>query len=252
MELRVLGCSGTLTRTERTVGFLIGGRVLIDAGTVVTALDGDDAGAIGDVVLSHAHLDHVKELPFLAGARLDARRGPLRIHAVPAVLNDVRRHLFNDRIWPDLSVLPSRARPGIRYVPLRAGRASRIAGIAFTPVPVSHIVPCTGLIVEEGGRRLAYTSDTGPTDAIWRAANRAEVHAVLAEVSYPNRMARMAGITGHFTPALLARDLAKLERPDIPVYVYHLKPRNAPEIAAELAGIGRRTRVIRQDARIAI
>jgi ribonuclease BN (tRNA processing enzyme) len=167
-------------------------------------------------------------------------------------LSAVRRHLFNGSLWPDLSVVPTRARPGVRYVALRAGRPSRVAGTSITPVGVSHVVPCTGLIVEDGGRRLVYTSDTGPTEALWRAARRAEVHAVLAEVSYPNRMARMAAITGHLTPALLAGELAKLGRPLAPVHVYHLKPAHAREIARELAGLGRRVRVVRQDARIEI
>ena len=47
-------------------------------------------------------------------------------------------------------------------------------------------------------------------------------------------MDELARITKHLTPALLAEEFAKLARPELPVYAYHLKPRFREQIRQEL------------------
>ena len=246
MKLRVLGCAGTLTKTERTVGFLLDGRVLVDAGTVVTALTVAEQRRIDDVVLSHAHLDHIKELPFFVGDRWRPGAPPLRIHGLPPVLAAVRRHLFNGAVWPDLAVLPSKARPLIRYVPMRARVPVRIGGLTFTLVPVSHAVPCAGMLIDSRGGTVVYTSDTGPTTAIWREARKRDVRAVLVETSFPNAQEGFARMAGHLTPALLEGEMRKLGMPEVPIHVYHLKPEQGRRIRRELAALGPRVKLLRQ------
>ena len=45
----------------------------------------------------------------------------------------------------------------------------------------------------------------------------------------------MARTTGHLTPGMLRRSLEILDRPEVPVWVYHLKPEFTREIAREVA-----------------
>ena len=48
-------------------------------------------------------------------------------------------------------------------------------------------------------------------------------------------MAELARVSKHLTPSLFAREFRKIGRPDLPVYVYHLKPRFREQIRRELA-----------------
>ncbi|MBL2595817.1 MBL fold metallo-hydrolase, partial [Klebsiella pneumoniae] len=65
MQIRVLGCSGAIAKDCRTTSFLVGNRILIDAGTVVGDLTLEEMGRIDHVLLTHSHLDHIAALPLM-------------------------------------------------------------------------------------------------------------------------------------------------------------------------------------------
>jgi cAMP phosphodiesterase len=60
------------------------------------------------------------------------------------------------------------------------------------------------------------------------------------ETSFPSRMQKLADRSGHLTPRTLVAELSKLERRDVPVYLYHLKPAFEAELCAEIADLGLR------------
>ena len=66
------------------------------------------------------------------------------------------------------------------------------------------------------------------------AAITAFLKAAFIECSYPNSMMELAHMSKHLTPALLAQELRKLDRGDISVYAYHLKPAYKAQILREL------------------
>ena len=80
MIIRVLGCHGSelaiddgngRIRECRTCGFLVNETCMVDAGSVSAGLQEAEQGKIRQVLLSHAHFDHVKGLPLLADNLLD-------------------------------------------------------------------------------------------------------------------------------------------------------------------------------------
>ena len=76
---------------------------------------------------------------------------------------------------------------------------------------------------------------------IWEEANRtADLKAILLESSFPNSEIGVAERSGHLTPRLLKRELAKLNRDDIPVYLVHMKPQYLRELRHEIRGVGHR------------
>lgn len=238
MKFQVLGCWGNLTQTHRTTGFLLEDHVLLDAGTIVTALDAAAQKKISDVIITHVHMDHIKELPFFVSNRLAGLEGPIRIHGMARTLSFLKRFVFNGLVWPDFSILPKMSRPAIEYRPFRVGKKLRIGDLTFIPVSVNHTVPCAGLIITHRDKAVVHTSDTGPTQTIWRVARSNKVHAVIAETSFPNRLADLANLTGHLTPMLLKYEMEKLAIPGIPVYVYHQKPDVKEQINSELMELG--------------
>ena len=83
------------------------------------------------------------------------------------------------------------------------------------PVPVHHAVPAAGFIIHDGTTGLVFSGDTGPTDEIWKVAREFKgIHAIIVETAFPNRLEDLASVSGHFTPALLQREMDKM--PDAP------------------------------------
>ncbi len=90
------------------------------------------------------------------------------------------------------------------------------------------------LVEDRKKRRFFYTGDTGPTDGTWRRLGEKQIHCLIIEVSFPNRMEEIAITTGHLTPALFQRELLKIKIPPERIYITHLKPQFYKTIKAEL------------------
>ena len=56
------------------------------------------------------------------------------------------------------------------------------------------------------------------------------LQAAFIECSFSDEMAEVARVAKHLTPTLLAEEFAKLAKPEVPVYAYHLKPRFRAQI----------------------
>ncbi len=237
MRLRVLGCSGGELPRHRTTCFLVDGRLAIDAGALTASLPLEALLEVDDILLTHSHLDHVKDVPLLADLLVGRRRRPLRVHASPECARTLRESIFNGRLWPDFTRIPDRRRPVLELRRFAPGRPFRVGRYEVLPVKVRHPVESVGFVVSRGGRAFAVSGDTGPTARLWRAVNAAKVGALLVELSFPSALQRVADLSGHLTPRTLAGELAKLDRNGYPVYLYHLKPAYAAELEREVAAL---------------
>jgi hypothetical protein len=56
------------------------------------------------------------------------------------------------------------------------------------------------------------------------------------ETAFPNRLATLAKASGHLTPEMLREEIGKMP-PELPIWVYHIKPQLYQETAEELAKI---------------
>ena len=118
-------------------------------------------------------------------------------------------------------------------------RAFTAGRLKFQPVPVRHPVESVGFVVSSGRSAFGISGDTGPTTAFWKLVNQsAGLKALLVELSFPNELQRLADLSGHLTPRSLARELSKLERGDLPILLYHLKPAYVPQLRREVAALG--------------
>ena len=102
--------------------------MLIDAGTGVGDLPIDELARIDHLFLTHTHLDHIACLPLMIDSVADRRSRPLTVYGIPAVLDILRKHVFNWLVWPDFAEIPSAENPFMRYQPielLQAGHHRR-------------------------------------------------------------------------------------------------------------------------------
>ncbi|MCU0588928.1 MAG: 3',5'-cyclic-nucleotide phosphodiesterase [Syntrophobacteraceae bacterium] len=239
MKIRVLGASGSETPGHRSPAFLLNDTILFDAGTVGEAMDAHAQAAITHVFLTHAHLDHIKAIPFLVDNMVSTRpEYQLTVVSGIEVLHDLRCNIFNDRIWPDFTLLPNSDTPVLRYQEIKDGETVQVRGYSITATPVHHAVPAYGYLVSNATQdAFIYTGDTGPTDSIWKRTEGHRVRLLIVEVSFPNELEHLALASGHLTPTLLAGEMAKM--PVIPekIYITHLKPVHRDAIASQLQAL---------------
>jgi ribonuclease BN (tRNA processing enzyme) len=262
VKIRVLGCHGSDQVLEkgrqvhqcRTCGFLINDTVMVDAGTVGAALTLPQQRQIKQVLLSHLHFDHIKGLPTLADNLVDEGNHSIVLSSIDQVLDGLRVYVFNGEVYPDFLTLPDPQRSIFVCRSIEVGKENEFGGLRVTAVPVNHLVPTVGFIIRESDTSLLYSGDTYDTDDLWLAAARdRNLKAAFIETSFPDEMLELARVSKHLTPRLLAKQFHKLGRPDLPVYVYHLKPRFRDEIRRQLDTLGiRHLTVLEEDQEILI
>jgi ribonuclease BN (tRNA processing enzyme) len=212
---------------------------MIDAGTIGAALRLDQQRRIRHILLSHLHFDHVQGLPTLADNLVEEEADaiePVVLTSIASVLDGLHAHIFNSDVYPDFFSLPDRKNPIFVCRTLEAGKESEVSGLHVRAIPVNHQVPTVGFLIRHGASSVLYSGDTHETDEIWEvAAKEPTLKAAFIETSFPNRLLELAKASKHLTPTLFAREFRKLGRPDLPVYIYHVKPRFRQEIVRELS-----------------
>lgn len=222
-------------QNQYSISYLFNDTLAIDAGGLGFYGTPEQQAKIKDVLISHTHADHVASLPIFVENAFEAKPDCVTVHGSAVVLDSLRRDIFNGRIWPDFINMTT---PGGRFMnvnEIAAGRTLDLQGLRITPVDVDHLVPTLGFVVDDGTTAVIIASDTGPTTTLWEVA-RAIPHlkAVYLEASFPNHMLGLANLSKHLTPALFGGEAKKLGRPDVDLFVVHIKPRYRQQILAEL------------------
>ena len=157
-----------------------------------------------DLVLTHAHLDHVVGLTFPLAHIERGTLTAVRIHGRREKLEAVRTHLFADDLFP---VLPR----AFSWHPLPdvASGSLSIAGGTLHFREQSHPGGSLGLRFEADGKCFAFCTDTAPEPETAEFAADADLLA--HECNFPDGREALAARTGHstLTPVL---DLARRAR----------------------------------------
>jgi ribonuclease BN (tRNA processing enzyme) len=242
MKLRVLGCSGSIAAGSRTTSFLLDDDLLIDAGTGVGDLTLEELARIDHIMLSHSHLDHVLGIPLLADSvirlRLEQRPfRPIRVYGLQETLEALRKHLFNDVLWPDFTRLPTRDRPILELVPLTCGQELSVGQHVVEVLPAVHTVPAVGYAVDTPSGWWVYTGDTGPNPALWRRLERRRIAQLVIETAFSDDELELAMVSRHLSPTLLAGELKRLA-PGTPLAITHVKPGELSAVLGQIAALG--------------
>jgi ribonuclease BN (tRNA processing enzyme) len=203
MKLTVLGkwspyppaggaCPGYLLESD-------GVRILLDCGSgvvaglhrIVSAFDLDA------VVLTHLHPDHFTDIyPLrneLAYGRLpDPPAPPLPLFAPAGAGGYLAACLPKPESRQEFTA-------GFAFHALEDG-VGVVRGARLRFALTSHPIPCHAVEVASGGRRLVYSADSGPCEALERLAKGCDLF--LCEATLPEGDEHLAGPLGHLTGAM--------------------------------------------------
>jgi ribonuclease BN (tRNA processing enzyme) len=224
VRIKVLGCSGGIGGSLRTTSLHVDEDVLVDAGTGVGDLSLEALAKIDHIFVSHSHLDHVTSIPFLVDTVCWMRANPITVYGIKETLDILRAHLFNWKLWPDFTQIPSAEKPFMVYREIRAGEPVEIKGRRFTAIPANHTVPAVGYAVETARGALIYSGDTSTNDALWKVVNHTpNLKYLIIETAFSNKERDIATASKHLCPDMLAEELEKMRcAPE--VFITHLKP----------------------------
>ena len=213
----------------------------VDAGCLGFWADPEDQMRVKHVLITHAHADHIASLPLFLENVFDPGPEAPTLYGSAHTLDALRRHVFNDVVWPDFIGMSNEANAFCRVVEVQSEAPLRVGGFDVLPVEVDHAIPTLAyLVTEQGGTHHAvFAADSCETDRLWELVNADVRPPAIAflEASFPDAMSGLAELSKHLTPATLASEAARL--PDgTRVVAVHVKPRFKQQIADELHRLG--------------
>jgi ribonuclease BN (tRNA processing enzyme) len=211
VELRVLGkspawqdaggaCSGYLVVGEGTC-------LLLDCGSGVFGKLRAviDYGEVDAVVISHLHADHILDLvPFASALTYAPRHQPVPVAGHPGTDEPPRPRLL----------APPGGREAFRRLCAAGGMSEghiegafaleeydpeqpvRVGAMELGFQPVPHFVPTQAVSIACDGRRIIYSADSSPSDALCAFAQDTDLLLIEATLPRPER----EGPRGHLTP----------------------------------------------------
>ncbi|MBA2379648.1 MAG: 3',5'-cyclic-nucleotide phosphodiesterase [Blastocatellia bacterium] len=228
------GNGGSASQRQHLTCFLIDDIVSVDAGSLGLAASDAQRESVRDVVITHAHLDHIAGLPLFIDDLFSQLESPVVVYAIQDVIDILERDVFNWSVYPRFSELTNQHGAVMRYQPIPVGGTFSVKHLTFSEIEVNHKVPNSGFVIDDGSSRIALTGDTAEMDGFWDAIDAfAPLDALLIECAFPDEMSELADVSHHLTPSQLNRELEKFKQ-DCPIYAINLKPTYREAIVRQL------------------
>ncbi|MGI8640951.1 MAG: MBL fold metallo-hydrolase [Pyrinomonadaceae bacterium] len=219
--------------------FVVDDCVAIDAGSLAMATTSKQKNLIRDVILTHAHLDHIAGLPLFIDDLFASLEVPIRVFATNEVIEVIERDIFNWDIYPSFSELANQNGAVLEYHPFETGKEFSVKHLRVKSVEVNHKVPTVGFIISDNKTSFAISSDTSEMNEFWETVNAEKnLAALFIECAFPNELDELAQVSHHLTPKKLLKELNKFDRKNCPIYVMNIKPMYFEEVVRQVKQLG--------------
>lgn len=214
---------------------LVNDTVSIDAGSVGFLWPLARQKLVRDVFLSHSHIDHIASLPLFLDNVYCPGQSSVSVFAGAETQTSLRRHIFNDEIWPDFVRLSKEESPFLELKTIHDGVPVILERLKVTPIKLEHPIPTFGFVVEDEQCAVAFVSDTRPSEQLKETLNQIRhLRAVFLEVSFPNSHRWLAEKAGHMCTDEFGKMIEQINE-DVAVIAFHIKPTFHAAICAEIS-----------------
>jgi len=234
--IKVLGAYGTKAKDCGATSFLLNKNTVIDAGNLINTLDVDSVD-VETIWLTHSHLDHIVDIAYIIDNFIHLRSKSLKIVGLSETIATLKKHFFNDAIWPDFSKIHlSNGLPVIVYEECSLQKEYKLSNNeTLRAFQTDHTVVSCGYVYTKNDNAILITSDTLSLDGMFNELQKdKKIKSIVVECSFPNRYKNLALESKHLTPKLLFEQLKKLKRENIRLYINHIKPMYKEEIVSEI------------------
>lgn len=234
--IKVLGSSGNKLKTVGTTSFQIGKDIVVDAGNIIGALSNKSC-SINHIFLTHVHLDHIVDLPFLMDNCFSKREKPINIYASKESVEFLKKHIFNDEIWPDFSKINmiNKDEKILVFHEIYPNETVLIDNFEITALKVKHMIGSFGFKITKNKQSYLISGDTAYSDELISYINDNEdIKAVFIECSFPNSMQSLSEASFHLTPHDLYEMFKKLKKNNLKIFLYHLKSFYMEELKSDI------------------
>ena len=235
-SIKILGAYGAKTLDTAMTCIQVDDDILIDAGNIMHALE-EGAKDVNHIFISHTHLDHIVDIPFLMDIYFDSRTTPLMIYGLEGTINNLKKHIFNWDIWPDFSSinLPNTDIPSMQFNVIKENEELTLNNTTLKPIKTEHTNSSCGYVITKDDSSIFFTADTYKCQNIWdEINNNHKIKSIIIDISFPSALNTLAYDSKHLTPDLLNEELSLLKRDNIKIFINHLKPVFIDEIKDEI------------------
>ena len=235
--MKILGAFGSKTQNSHLSSYMLDEKTVIDAGNLIESL-GNDFLKIDNLIITHAHIDHILDLPTGIDTFYSRLEKPINVFATQEVIDILKENIFNNKVWPDFSKIPllNGKSSTIIFHEIKYFKEHTIGNFKIYPYPNFHSDGSAGFIIND---KMVFTSDTFLCYHTWDFLNKNKnLKQLVIEISFPTEFNRLAVLSRHLTPALLEDQLKSLERDDVTIYINHIKYEFKDIIINELKDIG--------------
>ncbi|MCK9492495.1 MAG: HD domain-containing protein [Sulfurimonas sp.] len=250
-EIQILGAYGTKAKGFGTSSFLLNKQNVLDAGNILATLN-EESIHLETIWITHSHLDHISDIAFILDNFFSLRSKTLTLRALPATIEALKKHFFNELIWPDFSKinLVNSELKALAYEEIELGVEYSLGeGDSIRAFKTDHTVPSCGYIFTRDKNSVLITADTYSLENVIKIIeSEKNINAIVIECSFPSSMPKLAKESKHLTPTLLFESIQKIKREDIRLYINHIKPSYIDKIVKEIKEYkGKMTPIILKD-----
>lgn len=234
--IKILGASGSKAKNLNTTSFQIFKDIVVDAGNILNAL-GNDALFINHIFLTHSHADHITDLPFIIETFFEKRETPLTIYALKETIDILKKHSFNNVIWPDFTKIKLIKSDSFSLIlkPIKLNETIQIHDYSIKAIDANHITGSCGFVITKNHQSFIISGDTYVNQTICEEINTNEtIKSLIIECSFPDKLSELAKTTKHMTPSLISDLLKNIKRKELSVFFYHLKPTFKKELLKDI------------------
>lgn len=234
--VKILGSSGSKSKNFAPSSFLISKDIVIDAGNILNALE-EESYKINHIFLTHVHLDHIIDIPFMLDNCFSKREETLKVYGSKQSIKFLKENIFNNTIWPDFTKIKLLNRDiySLELIEIDDKKDTIFEDLTIKAIETKHSDGSFAYLISKNEIKYLISGDTGFDEDLISYINSIEdLSALFIECSFPNSLDEVAKSSKHLTTNRLNDFLNKLKKRTLAIFLYHLKSPYQDRIKSEL------------------